>query len=213
MIEALIFDLDGLLADTESIHYEAYREVLQEYGIILTKNNFIENWTKNGKGIKDFLKNIGSEQNADMLRKMKAMKFKEIAKHRIKEMQGATPLLLRCHNKYKMALATSSNRDTADMVLNALKVQGYFDIVLTRSDTLHPKPSPDIFIKAANLLGSNKSKCLVFEDSPKGIGAAIAAGMQVIAVPNEYTIDFDFSDATLVVNSLDDVSSELLSQL
>ncbi len=213
MANGLIFDLDGLLADTESIHYEAYREVLLEQGINITKGMFIDNWTKNGRGIKEFLIQINSTADADFIREEKAQLFDAMAKYRLKEMQGATSLLSRCCNTYKMALATSSRKCAADMVLGHLKMKRYFDVILTRDDIYYPKPNPEIFIKASEIMGLNRRECIVVEDSPKGICAAIAAGMTAIAIPNEYTADSSFSDATLVLQTLDDITDDLLSQI
>ena len=213
MIKALIFDLDGLLADTESIHYEAYRVVLEKHGIAISKHDFIDHWTNNGLGIKEYLKNNGETMSPEILREEKALEFAAILQSELTPMKGASALLARCFGSYFMALATSSHEKSAQFVVKTLGFERYFSVFITRSDVRFSKPNPEIFLRAARMLSISPSECLVLEDSVKGVRAGVAAGMKVIAIPNQYTQGSDFTNATTVLDSLDKVTDQLLISL
>ena len=112
-----------------------------------------------------------------------------------------------------MALATSSHPKDANTVLKALDFEDFFSCVVAKNSVERVKPHPDIFLYAANEMNIPPENCLVIEDAEKGILAADAAGMKSIAVPNRYTMDNDFSKATLVVKSLKEINYELIDQL
>jgi HAD superfamily hydrolase (TIGR01509 family) len=113
----------------------------------------------------------------------------------------------------KLALVTSSYRDSTAEVLGAVGVARYFEVVITGDDVARPKPDPTCFLLAAGRLGVIASECLVLEDAEKGIIAADSAGMFSVAVPNSFTAGNDFSRAMRVLSSLDDVTEELLAAM
>ena len=128
-------------------------------------------------------------------------------------MAAATSLLARLKGTLHIGLASSSYRDAVDGVLHGLGIAHYFETVVSGSEVTRVKPAPDIFLKAANRLGVVPAQCAVLEDAEKGVLAAQAAGMRCVAIPNGYTRDHDFSQATLVCVSLHEVTVELLRNL
>lgn len=213
MIRAVVFDLDGLLSDTERLHCKAYQQALDELGVELGEAEYAEHWIRSGKGIVDFLKLRELAHEPAAVRRRKASLYRALVTECVQPMPGAVELLRRLHGKMPLALATSAYGDDARCVLRALDIEKYFDVIVSSDDVRRVKPHPDLFLLAAKKLGVAPSECVVLEDAEKGILAAASAGMKVIAVPTEHTRTNDFSRATWVVPSLDEVDETLIAAL
>jgi len=213
MITTLIFDLDGLLADTEKLHCMAYQDALAKFGFKLTENDYSEHWILKGGSIGEFIAVRGLDIDPELIRLAKAESYEELVVSTADPMPGAISILSRMTGWKKLALATSSYEDAAYAVLKALNIGVYFSCIATRSSVTRIKPFPDLFLYVARALGEAPENCLVFEDSEKGIIAAQAAGMKSIAVPNIHTFDHDFRKATVIVPSLEVVTRELIESI
>jgi HAD superfamily hydrolase (TIGR01509 family) len=213
LISTLIFDLDGLLADTEKLHCWAYQDALARYGFELTEQDYSEHWILKGGSIGEFISARGLTIDPELIRVTKAERYEELVVLTAEPMPGALSILSRMAELKKLALATSSYEDAAYAVLKALNIGFYFSCIATRSSVARIKPFPDLFLYVAKELGEAPETCLVLEDSEKGIIAARSAGMKSIAVPNVYTFDHDFSKATVVVTSLEDVTREMINDI
>jgi beta-phosphoglucomutase len=213
MITTVIFDLDGLLADTEKLHWRAYHEALQAHGAVLTEADYAEHWVRAGKGIGDWLMQHGLNFDPLALRAHKSKRYLELLATELQPMAGALELLEELRGKKTLALASSSYRDAVDGVVRGLDIGHYFQVIVTGLDVARVKPAPDIFLAAARQAGALPSQCLVLEDAEKGVLAAIEAGMSCIAVPTEQTRHHDFSQATRVCSSLNQISLELIDSM
>ena len=213
MITGIIFDLDGLLADTERLHCLAYQTALQEHDIRISDADYAEHWVRCGRGIADWVDSHGLKLDPNAVRVRKSEHYLALLRSSLRPMDGALDLLKTLSGKLKIALASSSYRDAVDGVLTALDIARYFDAVVSGLDVPLVKPAPDIFLKAAELLGVTPAECLVLEDAEKGVVAAFRAGMRCIAVPNDYTRHHDFSKATRVCASLKEITPEFLQSL
>lgn len=213
MIDAVIFDLDGLLADTEKLHLTAYKTVFSKLGIELTDDEYADHWIRNGQGTDAFVAKRNLTVDPDFVRHEKARIYKKLVSSSAKPMPGARKLLCSLQGRKLMALATSSHPKDAHAVLKALDFEDFFPCVIAKNSVERVKPYPDIFLYAAKEMNILPENCLVIEDAEKGILAADAAGMKSIAVPNMHTMSNDFSKATLVAGSLKEVSYELIDQL
>ena len=213
MITTVIFDLDGLLADTEPLHCRAYQEALQSEGITLAETEYIEHWVREGKGIGDWLALRGLSLDPAALRMKKSRRFLELLPSLLRPMEGVFELLSVLYPVKTLALGSSSYRDAVEGVLTRLNIAHYFKAVVSGLDVPRVKPAPDIFLTAARLVGADPSECIVLEDAEKGIIAARRAGMHCIAVPTPYTRHHDFSQATRVCSSLNAVTLELINVL
>jgi HAD superfamily hydrolase (TIGR01509 family) len=213
MISTVIFDLDGLLADTEKLHRGAYKEVFSELGVELTDEEYEDHWIRHGRSIDAFVEKRKLDIDPQLIRSMKARVYEEMVRSGVEPMPGARELLDSLRDRKRLALATSSYPKDAHAVLDELGFADRFCCVVTKGDVERIKPYPDLFLHVADQMNEPPEQCLVIEDAEKGIVAADAADMKSIAVPNEHTKSNDFSKATLVLSSLEEVNCELIDQL
>jgi HAD superfamily hydrolase (TIGR01509 family) len=213
MIEAVIFDLDGLLADTERLHSEAWRRTLAADGIVVSEEEYAEHWIRAGLGIAEYLEIHRLAVDLDGLRRRKAEAYYELVGSSACAMPGAIALVAAVHGRKRTALATSSYLESATAVLARVDVGRYLEVIATYESAPRRKPHPDVFLYVADRLGVAPASCVAIDDAEKGILAAHAAGMKSIAVPTPDTRHNDFSKATLVVPSLEAISLEIIDSL
>ncbi len=217
MIRAALFDMDGLMIDTERLHHESFKTVLEQHGIapapdargvIHTSGISAEaNWER-------FKKQYGFDADTRELTKAKNDAHRKLLKNKLKAMPGLLDLLRDLKaNGYKIAIASSSIREHIDLVVDRLGMSDFFDAITSGDEVTNGKPAPDIFLKAAMKLNVKPVECVVLEDAMHGMLAGKAAGMHVVVVPNEFTQNEDFSAADLRVSSLEDLNSEKLGTL
>ena len=218
MLIAVIFDLDGTIADTERLHDESFRAVFKERGIepIPNDQGMIHVSGLNALANFDLFQqqyNFSADSNQLVKEKTKVYN-KLLEQGNIAAMPGIYELLNNLKSSgVKMAVASSSTLQQINIVAKALKILNYFDVFASGKEVQHGKPAPDVFLLAAKKLSLAPSECIVIEDANSGVVAAKAAGMKVVAAPNEFTLHEDFSAADLVVKTLGDLDSGKLRSL
>lgn len=184
-IEAVIFDMDGVIFDTERVYLEDWIKVFKQYGYDMKKEIYVSVMGTGRKNVKKvFKKEFGEELPIEEMYIIKDKLLVEaVENNKIPLKLGAIELLdfLR-DNGYKIALATSAKRDRMKMQLNGANLEEKFDALVCGDDVEKSKPNPDIFLKAANKLGVNPENCIVVEDSCAGIEAAHNAKMMGVHV-------------------------------
>lgn len=183
--QAFIFDMDGVIIDSTRAHTEAWRQYLLAHGITLPDLESRMLGRHNDEIVRDFF-GAAAELPEDVIRKHGSAKeqvFREMVEpvfdtHLV---AGVLPFLSR-HPEIPAAVATNAERANVDFVLDRAGIRNRFRAVVTGDDGARPKPWPDIYLRAAELLGVPPQSCLVFEDSVTGVTAARAAGMQVAGV-------------------------------
>lgn len=206
MIEAVIFDMDGLLIDSEPFWKTAEKEVFGSLGIevndqhtFLTSRMTTREVTEYWFAVKPWNGKSQAAVEQEVINRVG-----ELIGLYGKSMPGVEGTLQYIKaSGLKIGLATNSPHSLIPRVLEKLNIKRYFDAVLSADFVDQGKPSPEIYLKTASVLSVDPSRCIVFEDSSSGVSAAIAAGMTVIAVPAEslYT-DSGFDRAHLKIQSL-----------
>ena len=187
IIKGAIFDMDGLMLDTEKLLVRFWRQAAAEYGYEMTVEHVLGIRSLSRKYSIPKLKGIfGDEFPFDEVRSLRIRLMNDyIDKNGFDVKQGLFELLdyLKAH-KIRIAVATATSRDRAEMYLNRIHALEYFDAVICGDMVKNGKPEPDIYLTAANELGLPPSECAAFEDSPNGLKSAFAAGCKVIMIPD-----------------------------
>ena len=184
-IKAVIFDMDGIIFDTELVYLRVWSEVFEKYGYKMTKELYV---TVMGTGrknvIKTFLENFGDDLPIEKMYEEKDNQlFYRIENQGIPLKEGVKELFSMLKEKdYKIALATSAKRERVEKQIKDKWLKESFDAIVCGDDVEKGKPSPDIFLKAAKEIDVEPENCFVVEDSPAGIKAAFSGGMKGIHV-------------------------------
>lgn len=216
MIKAVIFDMDGIMIDSEPLHSQSWERLLKEYKIkpIFNSQGLVhEVGIVSDDSYLTIMKKHNLKENLETVREKRRKYFIDLIKEKGVVMPGLLKLIKMLKSKkVKTAVSSSRNLKQVNFVLNQIKVRNLFKVIIGRTPGLDPKPAPDMFLLTAKKLNVKPSECLVLEDSKTGVEAGKAAGMKVIAVPTKHTKHHDFSEADLVVDSLKDIKwSTILS--
>lgn len=185
--KAFIFDFDGVVMDTESLHFKAWNKGFSLLGDTLTEEEYLPLKSTGRKHIVDtFAEKIGreiSEEEALKICEIKDTYFKELCKSVDKSLliKGVEDFLIKLKNDNKK-IAVASSASTTTELLQKVGLTKYFSVVADGNLGLPKKPDPAVFFKVAELLGVDAKECLVFEDSAAGLKAAENAGMDFVAV-------------------------------
>jgi sugar-phosphatase len=208
MIKAVIFDMDGLLVDSEPFWRKAHIAVVAEEGFTITEDDVRH---MAGKGTNHVVDEWGerfgwnASKNPDITDRVVKKVIAQVAESG-KALPGVYELIevLLQHN-IPMAVASSSMPELIEVTLGKLKITKFMTVIRSTRDEKNSKPFPDVYLTVARLLGVNPSNCLVFEDALNGVKAAKAAGMKCVTVPESPYDPARFADADLIVDSLNDI--------
>ncbi|NME84244.1 HAD family phosphatase [Clostridium sp. SM-530-WT-3G] len=184
-IKAVLFDMDGVIFDTEKAYLDTWIKVFNKHGYEMKREIYISVMGTGRKNVKKTFINIFGENLPieEMYKEKDDLLAKIIDEGKVPVKDGAEEILSYLkENGYKVALATSAKRVRADKQVNMAKLDKYFDEIVTGDDISNGKPDPEIFLKAADKLGVKPEECIVVEDSPAGIQAAFNGCMYGIHV-------------------------------
>jgi len=204
--KTILWDMDGVIANSALFHFAAWQETFAKRGVNFTKEHFTRLFgTRNDFIIRNVLGEGLSEENVKSIVQEKEASFREKAKGNIKTFPGVVKLLNTIkRGNFKQALVSSAPKENIDLLSSELNLKGIFDRVVSGREVAESKPSPQIYLLAAEKLGAEPKDCIVIEDSPFGVKAAKAARMRCLAVTNTHPKQ-DFEEADSVVDSLEKV--------
>jgi HAD superfamily hydrolase (TIGR01509 family) len=210
---AVVFDMDGVIVDSEPLHERAFLEVVEQIGYRDTHGLNIADFV--GRSDYElwnaFVERHNPSQTLEELLTLKRLRVIEILR-REQPLYTDLPELIRdLATEYKLALASGSERVVVDAVLAFKGLVRSFQATVSGSEIVRGKPAPDIFLRAAELLEVLPTDCWAIEDSKPGIAAGLAAGMRVIAISNTHPLD-ELGDATHVVSTYHEIRQLLLPE-
>ena len=212
---AVLFDMDGLIVDTEPIHFKAFQAYMRRFEVDLPESVMPEFL---GYTEEDNLRDLREQYELDKpLREMVAERgaiYLELVKSEpLRVFAGFWELCEEARGRgMKLGVVSSANGQQVEIILGRLfeehregeTAAKFFDVVVTGDDIAKNKPAPEIYLLAAERLGVPPALCLAFEDTPPGVQSAASAGMCVLAVPNEYSRGLKFPGAMRVIESLEE---------
>ena len=198
---AVIFDMDGVIIDSNPFHKISLRQFCEKYGYHLSDEELVKRIY--GRTNKEWITNLFGPLSQDELVRYEEEKeglFRELFKNDIKALDGLNQFLQQLKDEnIPVAIGTSAPRSNVDYVLAHTKLEKYFSVILDESHVTHGKPHPEIYLKVAEQLGFEPARCVVFEDSLSGVEAARRAGAKVVGVTTTHSAD-ELSHTDLVIN-------------
>lgn len=218
MFSAIIFDLDGIIADTESVQVHAINLMLQPFGHNLTRLEWAQKYV--GRPIEQDVRDLHARfQLPAPLDEVSAQRrkwYRELLEQgtELQMLPGLERFLDGLRDRQiPLGIASGSPRADIDTVLRTLHLTDRFGTIAAADQVTNPKPAPDVYLLAARQLNAPVAECIAIEDSATGMTAAKSAGMRVIGIPSDYTRHHDLSTADVLVSSFDDLHPDDLSRL
>jgi HAD superfamily hydrolase (TIGR01509 family) len=208
---AVLWDLDGTLVDSEDYHWRSWQHALSLDGVRVTYDDFKATFGQRNEGIlRGWLGRDASLDRINRIADAKEVEYRRLAAaHGLLPLPGAAEWLVRLRaGGWKQAVASSAPRLNVDVMLGALGLVAYFDVIVASEDVTRGKPEPDVFLTAAARLGVSPQRCVVVEDAPAGIEAARRAGMPSVGVSRTTTLPAD-----VFVCSLDELADDAFDGL
>lgn len=213
MIKGVIFDMDGVLSDTQKLHSQIESELLNRFGIGLTPAEI----TKRYAGVKtrtffdELLRMQSKPYDIDLLMEEKWHNISKLARMSVDAIEGSVPLVKNFYNSgLPLAVASASDFSYVSAVLEKLGIKEYFKVVITGDMVKNGKPDPESFLTAAEKIQISPEFCLVIEDGISGMQAAKSAGMKCVGLVNDPNENFPTPN---LVKSLLEITDEFLRNL
>lgn len=214
MIKVIIFDLDGLLIDSQPLQYRAYNHVFSKYGSPISIEEWHE-WIMNSYSTDYWIKRNNLKLDPEAIREEKQELYKGWVKDELNLKPGARYVIDLLFKKYKLCVASASRIDSIELILDKFNFISKFKKLLSDHNVTNRKPYPDIFLKAAVDMNAKPKECIVIEDSVAGLKAAKAAGMKCIICRDSFSnfpLSF-FEGADKIVGSLEGITFETIEEL
>lgn len=200
MVEAILWDNDGVLVDSECLFFESTRTILAAIGVQLSLQQFLQLSMREGRSAFELAIERGWEkQEIAQLKRKRDLLYSEMLRKQTRVLPGVEETLQKLHGRMRMAVVTSSQRQHFDVMHSYTGLMPYFEFVLAREDFRETKPNPEPYLLALERLQMKADNCVAVEDSERGLAAARAAGLRCLVIPNHMTQSCDFRGATAVL--------------
>lgn len=216
-LKAILFDHDGTLVDSERTHFQLWKELLMKHSVELTEQSYKEHHS-----------GTPTPKNAEILIKQHALTIplhelaaeKEDTTHVFLKnntfplMPHAKETIQYFHSKgIMLGVVTGAGKFGVLSTLKGYQLEQYFSVITTGEDVPHSKPDPAVYLLAMQKLGVNSDECIAIEDTENGIKSALAAGLKCCAVRNDYSKNHNLSEATVILNSLNEAKDWIIKQI
>ena len=209
--KAVIFDMDGVLVDSEPAYWKAEEELAREYDKEVSVETLLKMMGRPAiESMKIFANDLGLKDSPDILYKKRDEKYIKIIETELKPMDGVIEVLKGLKsNGLKTAVATAACKELLNIQLSKIGILNNFDFLLSGNDIKDGKPHPEIYLKTVSLFGLKPDECVVVEDSPSGIEAGIKAGCFTVAFPNKYQDMSNLPKADMIITNIKEILSIL----
>ena len=210
----IFFDNDGVLVDTEHVFFEANRRMLARLGLELTTTLFAEYSLTRGVTPLEmaFERGVLKRESFPALLRDRDDEYERLLRDNDATIDGVADTLAVLADNYRIGVVTSSQRRHFDVIHDRTGLSGWFEFVLTREDYARSKPHPDPYARALEVCGVSADQGVAVEDSPRGVRAAVAAGLPCVAIPNRLAGGGDFRGATECFESIRELPAWLASR-
>jgi HAD superfamily hydrolase (TIGR01509 family) len=212
MFRGGLFDVDGVLLDSERIYFEAVRETFKRYGIDISLENYIKFYMIDQTSSAGVIKEYGLKTDLNDIRALKSRILDGLLEN-LKMMPDAMGTLDALYGKYPLGAVSSAVRGEVMAKLGKFGIEKKFKAIVTADDVKEKKPRPEPYQKGSALLGFEPGLIFAVEDTTSGVESAKDAGNIVIAFPNGYTTDMNFSRADAVISGLRELDEDMLREL
>lgn len=207
----VLWDNDGVLVNTEGMYFQACRDILGSVGIELTLEQFQDISLRRGESTFSLAAERGlPAEEVSRLRHRRDRLYAELLDTQPCVIDGAEDVLRALHGRVRMGIVTSAQQQHFEVIHKRSGLVKYMDFVLTREDYVQTKPHPEPYLTAIRRHGLQPDRCVVVEDSQRGLASATAAGVDCIVVLSEWTRDGDFSGALAVAGTIAEVPDIVL---
>ena len=213
-LEAVLWDLDGVIADTGSYHCQAWQYVFKKRGVNFTEDDFQHHFgQRNDTIIRSAMGEDMGLGELDVIAEEKEENYRQRVAQNITPLMGVRELMkLLRENEVKMAIASSAPMENIQLIIRGLGIDKCFQAIVYGREVTEGKPSPQVYLLAASKLGVKPQNCIVIEDAVAGVAGAKRAGMQCLAVTNSHP-EVSLKEADLIVDSLAAVTVADLEKL
>lgn len=213
-ITVVIFDMDGVLIDSSAAHFESWRRLAADLGAEVTPEQFRSTFGRQNRDIIPTLFGGSLDwRRVEELSETKERYYRDLVKDDVAALPGAADLVRSCHEAgMRCAVGSSGHPENIAMALRSLGVDGLIECVVSGKDVTIGKPDPQVFMMAAERIGTPAASCAVIEDAPAGVDAALAAGMIAIGVTTEHPRE-RLAHAHLVVDGLHELDPQRIRNL
>lgn len=206
MIKNIIFDNDGVLVDTEKLFFQACRQTLENIGVELTLEAYLDVSLKQGKSCMILAEQIGyTYAQIQQLRLDRDVVYRDLLNSAVTLLPGVQNVLDALYGKIRMGVVTSSPRLHFDIIHAQTGIAPYFNFVYAQEDFTRLKPFPDPYLLALQKQTLRAEETLVIEDTERGLASAIGAGMRCVIVPTEISKSCDFNGAYRILQRIDEI--------
>lgn len=214
LLECVVFDLDGLLVDSEPLQFRAYREAFARHGVEIELSDW-RRWHELEASVPKWVEIDGLEVNPEVIRAEKKTLYEEMVEEELELKSGAEELVRELSEHCRISVASGSRIESIRACLEKFELEGLFESFFSGTTLARSKPFPDVYVHALGSMGVPAHRALAIEDSVQGLVAARAAELRCVVCPDTHNRRpaSDYAEATLVVESLLELNLGVLQSL